>query len=365
MRLLFVNQRLTYTSTSSYTLDLALALRRLGEEVQICTMGGDLRKVFSDLGIESYLVRFNPLSFWKLLDFLHDYQPDLIHIQNNRSARFGQKIARRLDVPYVLTVHRPPDDSSRISHWLLGGVIAANEVIRQRLVNNHGIQKQLIRVIHHGIDVNALSPEKERKDEGQPPDLIPVIGSIGRLSRIKGHHVFLKAARRVIELGVEAMFAIVGEGEEEWRLRRLVKEYGLEKKVTFSPHLPNRRELYRIFDIVAVPTLSGGIGLTALEAMAMAKPVIASAVGEILHLIQDGKTGLLVPEGDWEALAAKIVELIKSPDRGRSLGREARAYVVENFSLAPMIEATRQFYEEVHWRMRERGLAGGVPAGKG
>ena len=374
MRLLFVNQRLSYTSTSSYTLDLALALKRSGDEVQVCTLGGELRKAFLDLGLETYLVKFNLFSYRKLLEFLREFQPDLVHIQNNRSAHFGQRIARKLGLSYVLTVHRDPDERTPIiAHGLLAGVIAANEVIRESLVNHHGIPKSLIRVIHHGVDVDALQPEHDRRSAGPGSDLIPVVGSVGRLGRVKGHHVLLEAARRIIDRGIEAMFAIVGEGEEEKHLRRLAQKLGLEKKVTFSHHIPGRRELYRIFDIVVMPTLRGGIGLTALEAMSMGKPVIASAVGEILHVIQDGRTGLLVPAGDVEALATRIADLLLSPGRMRKLGEDARAYVVEKFPLAPMVKATRGFYDEVHRRVRERGIAAdpsspprasGAPAGR-
>lgn len=348
MRFLFVNQKLDYASTSSYTLDLSLSLRKAGDEVQICTAGGDLRRVFLDAGIETYLVKFNLFSFSKLLELLRDYQPELIHIQNRQSTLFGQKISRKLRVPHVTTVHRVPDKAfPHLPHPLLSGIIAVSEVIREALVNNQGIPKSLIRVIPHGVNVDLLVPERDRKTTGAAGDLIPVVGSVGRFTRVKGHHVFLKAARRVLDMGIEAMFAIVGEGEEEKSLRGLVKELRLQYNVTFSPHIPNRPELYRVFDIVVVPTLRGGMGSTALEAMSMGKPVIASKVGEILHVVQDGRTGLLVPEGDEEALARRIVELISQPALSRSLGNEARAYVLEHFSLAPMVKATREFYEEV------------------
>jgi glycosyltransferase involved in cell wall biosynthesis len=136
-----------------------------------------------------------------------------------------------------------------------------------------------------------------------------------------------------------------------------VKDLRLEHHVTFSSHLPGRRDLYRIFDIVVVPTLRGGVGATSLEAMAVAKPVIASAVGEVLEIIQDRKTGLLVPESDPAALARAIAELLRDPEFARGLGREARRHVSENFSLVPMAKATREFYEEVKVTLSERQLA--------
>ncbi|HVR72728.1 MAG TPA: glycosyltransferase family 4 protein, partial [Planctomycetota bacterium] len=359
MRLLFVNQKLSFAGTSSYTLDLAMALRCMGDEVRICTTGGDLRRAFTDAGIETYLVKFNFFSFRKLLEFLKEYRPHLLHIQNQRSATFGQKLSQKLDLPHIVTVHRSPDISSpRLLHSNLVGVIAANEVIRAALVNNQGIPKSLVRVVERGVNTEVLTPGRS-VEPGTPASaaenrLIPVVGSVGSITRVKGHHVFLEAARRVLDRGVEAMFAIVGEGEDEPYLRKLVRELRLEPHVTFSAHIPDRRELFRTFDIVVVPTLRGGVGSTALEAMSVGKPVIASAVGEILHIIEDGKTGILVPEGDKESLAEKIAELIANPGLCRTLGSNARAYVVDHFALAPMVKATREFYEDVESRISER-----------
>ncbi len=347
MRLLFLNEKLNYAGTSSYTFDLASALGKLGDEIRLCTTGGDLRKSFGALGVETYVVRFNPFSFSKLLSFLREFEPELLHFQNLRSAPFGQRIARKLGVPYVVTVHRAPDSSApRITDHLLSGVIALNEVVRESLVNNLGVPKTLIRVIHRGVDTDALSPEPEGWQRPRDRGWIPVVGSVGNLQKVKGHHVLIKAARRLLDMGVEAMFAIVGEGEEEPYLRRLVKDLRLQQQVTFSPHIPNRRGLYRTFDIVVVPNLKAGVGSTALEGMSMGKPVVASAVGELLHIVEDGKTGLLVPEGDDEALADRLRDLISHPESCASLGQAARACVLENFSLGPMVQATREFYQE-------------------
>jgi glycosyltransferase involved in cell wall biosynthesis len=348
MRLLLLNEKLDFTSTSSYNLDLATSLQRLGDEVRLCITGGALRDVFREQGIETYCARLNFLSFRKLIQFLREYSPELIHVQNQRSAPFALRFSRRLGIPHVVTVHRvPAPDSPRLSHPQLAGVIAVSEVIRAALVNDQGIPKSLVRVIRHGVNLDVLKPEPSgREAPAGERRRLPVIGSIGRLAHVKGHHVLIEAARHVLNRGVEAMFMIVGDGPEEPALRQMVRGLKLEHNVTFSPHLPGLSALYRIFDIVVVPTLRGGVGATALEAMAMGKPVVASAVGEILHLIQDRRTGLLFPESDSRALADRITELARDPELARSLGAEARAHVAEEFALAPMVKATRQFYED-------------------
>jgi glycosyltransferase involved in cell wall biosynthesis len=111
--------------------------------------------------------------------------------------------------------------------------------------------------------------------------------------------------------------------------------------------MPDIIDLYRSFDIVVVPTLRGGVGLTALEAMAMGKPVVASAVGEMLTIVVDGKTGFLVPEGDADQIADRIIRLFESPALGVEMGASGRKRVAECYSLPPMIGATEALYREI------------------
>ncbi|MBN1442365.1 MAG: glycosyltransferase family 4 protein [Planctomycetes bacterium] len=347
MRLLFVNDRLDYSSSTTYTRDLAASLIAQGDDVRICTTGGSLRRSFDRLGIETYRAKFNFFSFRKLLEFLREFDPDLIHVQSYSSLPLGMKISRRLDRPFVLTVHRvPPARGLRLLPGGLRGVIAINELNREVLVNDQKLPKSLIRVIRRGVNVNRLRPDRSR-GATETSDRIPVIGSVGTLSPEKGHPYLIEAARLVLDRGREAHFAIVGEGSEEARLRALVKKRQLQMHVTFSPHLTDPRQLYRLFDIVALPVLRSGVGVTALEAMAVGKPLVASAVGELLNLVQDGVTGLLVPEGNAEALADRLVELIDDVELQRSLASEARAWVEKNCALEPVVAATRGYYEEV------------------
>jgi glycosyltransferase involved in cell wall biosynthesis len=346
MNLLFVNQRLGYQSTTTYSYELARALKAQGHKVKLCTTGGELRDWFAQSGIEILPVKFNFFSFRRLLKFLEEYDPDLIHVQNLRSLPLGHRLSERLHRPHLVTVHHVPGGlSAELPHFLLTAIIAVNQDIRESLVNDHHIQKDLIRVIPPGINLERFISSRP----AGPPrgGRLPVVGTIGRLDPLKGFHYFLSAARKVLDRAYEAMFVIVGEGEEERHLRQEAKELQIEKHVTFAPPLPDIVDLYRSFDIVVVPTQRGGVGLTVLEAMAMGKPVVASKVGEILHVVLDGRTGLLVPEGDSDQLAGAIVRILESPELGAELGAAARRRVEELYSLAPMVGATEALYREI------------------
>jgi glycosyltransferase involved in cell wall biosynthesis len=348
MNVLLVNRRLGYQSTTTYTYELSRAILARGHRLKLCAMGGELRDWFGKGGVEVLPVKFNFFSFRRLMRYLEEFDPDLIHIQNLRSLPLGHRLSERLGRPHLVTVHHVPETdglASELPHWLLTGAIAVNEDIRESLVNDHRIAKELIRVIPPGINLERFVPGEPRdfRDEGR----VPVVGAIGRLDPLKGFDHFLESIRKVIDQGHEAMFVIVGEGEEERSLRQKARDLKIEKVVTFAPPMPDIIDLYRSFDIVVMPTLRGGVGLTALEAMAMAKPVVASAVGEMLNIVLDGKTGFLVPEGDPDAIADRIVRLIGDPRLAIELGAAGRIRVSEIYSLPPMIGATEAFYQEI------------------
>ncbi len=349
MKLVLVNQKLGYSSSTSYSFELCKALKARGHQIRLCTGGGELRDIFKEEKIESYLVRYNFFSFRKLIQIIAEFNPDLVHVLNLRSIAMGQKIAEHLSKPHLVSVHHVLSQRQpALNHGLLYGAIAVNEAVRESLVNDQQLSKELIRVIRSGINLERFHPGLAAPFSS---DRVPVIGSIGRLEPLKGYQYLIAAARQILDRlapsGREMMFVIVGEGEGERELRKQVKDLKLEKHVTFCPSLPDLVELIRNFDGVVVPTLRGGVGLAALEAMALAKPVIASAVGELLHLIGDGTTGLLVRERDSGAIAEKVLFLLDHPEEARHLGRQARQWVEENFSLQPMVDATEQFYQDI------------------
>ncbi len=361
MKLLFVNNRLAYQSTTTYSYELVRALMARRHRVKLCTIGGDLREWFDQSGMDTLTVKFNYFSFRRLMQFLADFHPHLIHIQDLRSLPLGHRFSERLQCPHLVTVHQLPGQYSpaneglakELPHWLLKGVIAVNENIRESLVNDYRVSKELIRVIPSGINLERFLPDREEKPLS--PRHIPVVGTIGRLDPLKGFHYFLEAMRKIADRGIEALFVIVGEGEEEHDLRREAKRLGIEKYVTFAPPMPDIVDLYQSFDVVVVPTRRGGVGLTVLEAMAMAKPVVASAVGEILHIVLDGRTGFLVPEGDSDRFADRIVRLLENPGLGIELGRAARHRVEEFYSLPPMVGATESLYREILEEIESQG----------
>ena len=172
----------------------------------------------------------------------------------------------------------------------------------------------------------------------------PVVGAAARLEKEKGLHVFLKAMRQLAEEFPEALFLIVGDGSQAEELRCLSRELGLGERVFFAGFQQEVGGWLALMDIVAVPSLSEAFGFSLLEAMALGKPCVASAVGGIKEIAEDGRTALLVSPGDAAALAEKAGCLLRSPAEAAALGRQAAAVVEQRFSARTMAEQMGAFY---------------------
>lgn len=162
-----------------------------------------------------------------------------------------------------------------------------------------------------------------------------MILSVGRLERNKGFEVAIEAlSRATVGLPARWQWAVVGAGSQADSLAKGVVEARLEEHVTFVGAVSDRElhNLYALADLFIHPTLFEGTSIVTQEAMAHALPIVASAAGGIPAKITDGKTGVLVPPGDADALSRAVLETLNRPDRGRELGLAARAAVARRLA---------------------------------
>ena len=178
--------------------------------------------------------------------------------------------------------------------------------------------------IPNGVDLGLLG--EEAPASGRAPDE-PFLLSVGRLEPVKGHDVLLRAFADLASSHPGLRLVVVGDGSRRWQLSASAVELGVAGRVSFTGQV-DRAEVARLVrrcEAVVVPSRSEGRGLFLLEAMAMGKPVVASRVGGIPEVVEDGRTGVLVPSEDPDALARAVASLLASPRRQKELGRNARA----------------------------------------
>lgn len=237
---------------------------------------------------------------------------------------------------------------------LTARVIAPSTVICEKLRVLPGFDSKRIALIEDGVDTQRFSPNTDGaaiRAEFHIAADAPLIVMVARLERVKGHEIFFKALAKLAASApaVRAICACdertVGEFD---KIVRRARELGCgENLLAFTGMRGDVEKIIAAADMIALPSLgSEGSSRVALEAGACGKPVVASAVGCLPEVILDGKTGLIVPSGDPDALAAALYSLVKDPARAKALGAAARTRVEELYDEKRMVERLEQIYSE-------------------
>lgn len=229
-------------------------------------------------------------------------------------------------------------------------VVAVSEHLRSYLLDALRVPPSKVEVISPGIDTDlycAASAGRGAREEWGIPAAAPVIGMIAFLRSEKGQSVLIDAASVVLSRFPETRFLLVGSGGDEGALRLRVKERGIAERFIFTGYRSDVPRLLAEVDLFVAPSLKEGLGISILEAMAMKKPIVASAVGGIVELISDGGNGLLVRPGSAAALGEGIVSLLADPKRAAQLGENARRTVEERYLLRGAVDRTVALYQRI------------------
>lgn len=229
--------------------------------------------------------------------------------------------------------------ATRTATALADTVVANAEAVAQDCRLTTGCPPERIRVIRNGLDaaeVNAVGAGGGAgavgKGEGGP-----VVLSVGRLSREKGHELLLRASAALGREGVEHRLVLVGGGDEETVLRRRAAELGIAPRVVFAGETLAVAGYYRAADVFALPSAVEGLPNVLLEAGLFALPAVTTAAGGAAEVVVHGETGLVVPVGDEGAFAAALGRLLADPDLRRRMGEAGRRRVLREFSLPRMV----------------------------
>ncbi|MEZ6065275.1 MAG: glycosyltransferase family 4 protein [Planctomycetaceae bacterium] len=271
--------------------------------------------------------------------------PDLIHVQHRAAATLGLWLAQQLHRPYILSVHdylnareTLPFDSK-----LGRRVITVSSSVKAELLERTDLPEDRIVVIPSGVDAPPQDELRSPFDEQHTP----VVGTAGPLEAARGLGFFLRAIPLVLARHNPVEFLIAGAGPEEHTLRRIADDLGITEFITFVPNVFDLSTSIAAMDVYCLPSLKQGLGTIMLEAMARGRPVIASKVGGVYSVIDDGVSGLLVPPSDSDALASRIVELLSDPAFARRVGAAGREQVLQQFPVDAMVNSTVAVYEQV------------------
>ena len=247
-------------------------------------------------------------------------------------------------IPIVAHV-RQEIDPPKVRRYELNAVDRVFAVSRQiqRSLEAGGVLPERLRVLYSGLDTSAVAVQADghqiRHKFGIPVD-VPLIGTVGNLFPRKGYEVMLRALPTILKSLPELHYLVVGGGNAayETRLRSLVKELGVANRVHFAGFQDPVYSYLAAIDLYVHPALTEGFGIAVLEAMAMRKPVVATATGGLPEIVQDGETGIVVLPGDPDALAQSVSELLQDSARCRQLGEAGRTRVATHFTVESMMD---------------------------
>jgi glycosyltransferase involved in cell wall biosynthesis len=228
--------------------------------------------------------------------------------------------------------------------------IAVSNQLRKYVLRIEKCSPKKIFTVYNGIDLNEfkyLLDCSRLKNDLEIDLKSPVIGVISRLIPQKGIESFLKAACIITTEMPEVNFIIAGEGPYKNELKKRTRELKLDKKVKFLGYIPHVPSFLPLFNVIVIPSFSEGLCISAIEAMAARRPVVAYSVGGLPEVVDNFENGFLVEKGDFVALAEKIMLLLNERDVSEDISRAARLKVEKSFNLNKMVSETENIYEKL------------------
>ncbi len=291
---------------------------------------------------------------------LADARPDVIHDHMYRAELVGTRAAIALGEigrrrPYVVsTVHssrvRSAEDRDELRRLTpdIDRLIAVSRSI-ERKIADEGRVGAPVSLIYNGVDLERYDHQEAcctlPEEYGFEPGA-PIVGIVARLEPEKGHPTLLEAWPLVLRQVPSAYLLVVGEGSRLETLQQQAAELRILHRVVFTGRRDDVPAVTAALDVAVLPSYREAQGLTILEAMALSRPVVASNVGGIPEMIEDGVTGLLVPPRDAEALAAAIVRLLCDHPFADMIGRAGHDMVHDRFCVELMVKAVESIYDE-------------------
>ena len=366
LRIAGVDPERNFGGGETQVLGLTLELLRMGHQAELfCDPDGALWPRATAAGIVCRPLRVrNAVDLGaglRLRALLTRGRYDVVHFHTSRAHALAPYV-RGLSPIRVVT--RRMD--YRPNRWFGGylynravdGVIAISGGVADALADG-GAVRQHIRVVPSGVDcAHFVPPDARARDAARARFALRaddiVVGALGTLVPRKGHRVLIEAlalARRpgdqtaeMAAVGGHLRCLIAGAGPQAAELAGRARELGCLDEVRLLGRLEESRELLWALDLFAMPSLKEGLGVAALEAMACGLPVVASAVGGLGEVVEDGISGMLVTPGDAAALAGALIKLAASAEDRVAMGAAARTRAVERFSMGAMARGTLEVY---------------------
>jgi len=312
--------------------------------------------------------RIHPLydlkAFVILIKIFREECPHIVHTHTSKAGLLGRWAAFFARIPII--VHTPHGHVfwgyfsrwktlvfvflERLTAHITDKIITLTEQEKRDHLRYNIASEDKFLHVHSGVDLNKFfnvsADPPEMKKNLAVPDNVLVVGTTGRLTSVKGHRYLIEAAKEIVAIKPDINFLFLGDGELQEELEKMASELNIRENVVFLGWRPDVAEVMSMFDIFVLPSLNEGMGRVLVEAMALAKPIVASNIGGIPDLIMQGKNGLLVPVADPQALASGIEFLMTNPKKRGEMGSAGKK-IAADYGVDSMMQKIDQLYLEL------------------
>ena len=340
-------------------------------EHRVCVLthrsGNPIAVKIKDLGIPVDEVPVHNLrnqgNLPRLIRYLKQYQPDIIHTQLESSTTLGTLAASFLHIPAVCTLHVMKHYSKRSrEYWRLRlmwislrfftkRVFAVSESARQFFIKTEHISPEQIQTLYNGIDLSTFSPKPVEQGDKLKEFNIPldskVLMTVAYLREPKGIQYMLQALPVILAVHPQCRYLVIGEGDHKAALQKLAKDLGIENNVIFTGSRQDIPHMLALSDIFVLPTLDDALPTVLAEAMAAGKPIVASQVGGIPEMVINEKNGLLVPPQDPVKLAEACIDLLKHPEKAKVMGETGLDIATRTFNIENQCRQLEDCYKRL------------------
>lgn len=294
----------------------------------------------------------------KLARFLRKRQFQIVHAHDLWSNIVGMAAAMLARTPVTITSQRDLSHDAwygtyrrrvlRFFQRRSSLVLTNAKAIREGLIELDHLPPGKVCIVYNGVDLDRFDIPRDRGrllpgSEGNK--LIVLVGNM--ITDVKGHSVLIAAAREVVEAHPKTQFVLVGDGAMRPDFEKQVQDLGLKSNFFVLGRRSDVPAILACCDIAVLPSLAEGLPNAVLEYLATGLPVVASALGGNLEIIQDGVTGLLVPSQDSKILAAALMKLLSDSDLAGRIAQVGHDYVKQNFSFERLVAEMDQLYDKL------------------